>query len=409
MHLFHEKEGELGKNKLKFVQVIARLNVGGAAVYNILLTRYLSEKGYDSRMIKGQEDPNEGYILDVTRDYEQAKLHIFIPNLKRDISILQDMVALFKLMRLFYREKPHVVHTHTAKAGVLGRIAALLTAVPIKVHTFHGHAFKGYFGRIKTRFFLLIEQVLGRLSDCITTETNALRQDLISFKIAPQEKIKVVPLGLELDQFVELSSYRGLLRKKLGLQEHTIIVGIVARLVPIKAVDIFLHSAKRLLSVNDNVHFVIVGDGELRFDLEARVEELGLTRYVTFTGFWKDLREVYADFDIVALTSLNEGCPVSIIEALAAGKPVVATAVGGVKDVIQHGENGLLVAPGDTDGIARAFADLINSPSKRQQLGSQGKKTVFERFTIQKSVDSMEQLYLHLLEKKDKRVNVACR
>jgi glycosyltransferase involved in cell wall biosynthesis len=152
-----------------------------------------------------------------------------------------------------------------------------------------------------------------------------------------------------------------------------------------------------------------VGDGELRSDLEATVEKLGLNRYVTFTGFWKDLREVYADFDIVALTSLNEGCPVSIIEALAAGKPVVATAVGGVKDVIQHEENGLLVAPGDTDGIARALADLIASPNKRQQLASQGRKTVFERFTIQKSVDLTEQLYLRLLEKKGKRVKVAWR
>jgi glycosyltransferase involved in cell wall biosynthesis len=402
MQLYRQNKEEVGENRLKLFQVIARLNVGGAAVYNILLTKYLSEKGYDSRMIKGQEDPNEGYILDVTRDYEQEKLHIFIPNLKRDISILQDMVAFFKLMRLFYREKPHVVHTHTAKAGVLGRIAAFVTAVPVKVHTFHGHTFKGYFGRIRTRFFLLIEQVLGRLSDCITTETPALREDLISFKIAPQEKIKVVPLGLELDQFVDLSSYRGVLRKRLGLQEHTIIVGIVARLVPIKAVDLFLHSAKRLISVHDKVHFVIVGDGELRAELQTTAEELGLAGKVTFTGFWKDLREVYADLDIVALTSLNEGCPVSIIEALAAGKPVVATAVGGVKDVIQHGENGLLVPPGDPDRIARACADLIDSPSTRQRLADRGRRTVFENFAIQDSVDLVEQLYLSLLELKGK-------
>ena len=395
--------GEVGEDTLRFFQVIARLNVGGAAVYNMLLTRYLNEKGYDSRLIKGRENPHEGYILDVTRDYDQAKLHIFIPNLTRDISVWQDFIALFKLVRLFYREKPHVVHTHTAKAGVLGRIAAIIARVPVKVHTFHGHAFRGYFGRLRTRFFLLIEQVLGQLSDCITTETNALREDLISFKIASPEKIKVIPLGLELSQFTDLSSCRGVLRETLGLETHTIIVGIVARLVPIKAVDVFLHAAKRLISLHDRTHFVVVGDGELRADLETMADELGLAGHVSFTGFWQDLREVYADFDIVVLTSLNEGCPVSIIEALAAGKPVVATAVGGVKDVIQHGENGLLVPPGDPDKIARACADLIDSPSTRQRLADRGRRTVFENFAIQNSVDLVEQLYLNLLELKGKK------
>ncbi len=388
---------------MKIFQVIARLNVGGAAVYNVLLTRLLKEKGHDSLLIKGREGRHEGYMLDVTKAYQEETLHIFLKEFGREINPINDLIALGRLIFLFLQHRPQVVHTHTAKAGTLGRLAAILTAVPVKVHTFHGHTLRGYFGAAKTRLFLLIEQVLGRLSDCVVTETESLRQELISLNIARPDRIKVIPLGLELEPYQNLSSFRGVLRERLGLEPGVPVIGTVSRLVPIKGIHYFLQAAKDVLSILPRAHFVIVGDGELRPDLEKMTEDLGLNGSVSFTGFWEDLRQIYADVDVVVLTSLNEGCPVSIIEALSAAKPVVATAVGGVKDVVDDRVNGRLVPAQNPNRIAEAIVELIRSPGEAQRLGEKGREKVLQSHTIQKSVDITERLYQSLLEERQRR------
>ena len=396
--------------RVKVLRIIARLNIGGPAIHTILLTAGLNNAGshqqgaeglaFESTLVTGVEGKHEGNMLDLAA--AKGVEPIIIPQLRRNIDPIGGLIALFKLYRLMRREKPHIVHTHTATAGLLGRLAARLAGVPVILHTFHGHVLRGYFGPLQSKVLVWIERFLARLSDRIVTVSEGQRRELAGYGIAPLEKITVVPLGFELEALLACESHRGELRRELGLAYENKLIGIVARLVPIKNHRLFLQAARVVAEAVPQARFLVVGDGELREELEAYARDLGLDGKAFFTGWRRDLARLYADLDVVALTSINEGTPVSLIEAMAAGVPVVATGVGGVPDVVVDGETGHLVEAGEVKGMAEAIVELLRNPEKAREMGSAGREAVYPRFAVQTLMANVEGLYAELLRQRSR-------
>ena len=313
-------------------RIIGRLNIGGPAIHAILLTGGLRGRGYETLLVAGREGPREGTLRDLAA--EKGVEPLLLPELVREVRPGQDLLAFFRLFRLFRQHRPAIVHTHTAKAGALGRLAAKLAGIPIIIHTFHGHIFDGYFSRGVTRVFLTIEQRLAAASTRILTVSEGQRRDLLRLRIGSPQKVVVMPLGLELDGLLRSGRRRGEIRRTLGASHDVPLIGVIARLVPIKDLGTFLEAASNLHRSRPDARFVIVGDGELRLPLEQQAHALGLDGCTHFLGWQRDLEPIYADLDMVVLSSLNEGTPVSLIEGMAAGLPVVATEVGGVPDLV---------------------------------------------------------------------------
>lgn len=381
---------------IRVLRVIARLNVGGPAIHTILLTKLLSPERFTSTLITGQVSPHEGdmgYLAETHGVMPQI-----LPELGREIHWRDDLIALWKMYRLIRRIRPAIVHTHTAKAGMLGRLAARLAGVPILVHTFHGHVFHSYFSPLKTQIFLRIERILGKCSDAIITVSPKQREEILGYGIGDPEKVRVIGLGLELQPFVNEEGERGILRRELGLVPDTPLIGIVGRLVPVKGHCYFLEAAQNVLQKDASVHFVIVGDGELRAELEQYADELQIGSHVHFLGFRPNAPDLFLDLDLVALSSLNEGTPVTVIEAMASGKPVVATQVGGVGDLVQHERNGLLVPPKDSTALADGMLRILAlSAEERRHMGGIGRASVYPKYHITTLVKNIEALYTTLL------------
>ncbi len=263
--------------RVKVLRIIARLNIGGPAIHTILLTAGLNNQRFESTLVTGVEGKYEGNMLDLAA--AKGVEPVIIPQLRRNIDPIGGFITLFKLYRLMRREKPHIVHTHTATAGLLGRLAARFAGVPVILHTFHGHVLRGYFGPLRSKALMWIERFLARLSDRIVTVSEGQRRELAGYGVAPLEKITVVPLGFELEALLACESHRGELRRELGLADDGYrykLVGIVARLVPIKNHCLFLQAAQVVAETVPQARFLVVGDGELREELEAYACDLGL-------------------------------------------------------------------------------------------------------------------------------------
>ncbi|MGI9149130.1 MAG: glycosyltransferase family 4 protein [Chloroflexota bacterium] len=382
---------------IKVVRVITRLNIGGPAIHAILLTQALNDgAAFQSTLVAGTTALHEGDMLDFAhaRDVEPMVL----PALGREISPLDDLGALARMVQLVHRLKPDIVHTHMAKAGTVGRLAARICRVPLVMHTYHGHVFHSYFSPARTRVFLTIERALGLATNRLIVIGDGQRAEIASYGVAPLHKLVTIRLGLELRQFLDAERTRGELRHELGIGAEVPLVGIVARLVPIKAPEIFLQAAVRMRAALPRVQFLVVGDGERRQELETLANQLGLADCVRWLGWRRDMVRVYADLDVVALTSLNEGSPVALIEALASARPVVSTAVGGVPEVVVHGETGLTVPASDVAALAEASLRLLRDPSLARRLGSAGRQHVYPRYDSSRLVTDVRNLYLHELE-----------
>ena len=333
------------------MRAITRLNIGGPAIHAILLSCALSDGTlFRSTLVTGMTAPHEGDMLDFAR--ARSVDPVVLPALGREISPLDDLVSLARMVKLVRKLRPDIVHTHMAKAGTVGRLAARICGVPLIVHTYHGHVFHSYFSPTKTRIFLTIERALGLATNRVIVVGEGQRHEIASYGVAPLSKLVAIRLGLELSPFLEAERQRLELRQELGIGDDVPLVGIVARLVPIKAHDVFFQAAARVHAAEPRAQFLVIGDGERRQELEALVDDLGLTAYVRFLGWRSDLVRVYADLDVVALTSLNEGSPVALIEALAAARPVVSTAAGGVPEVVVHAETGLTVPISDVSALS---------------------------------------------------------
>jgi glycosyltransferase involved in cell wall biosynthesis len=379
---------------LRIAIVIARLNVGGPATHVFELSAGLPRDRFTVRLIAGREGRGEAgmHYLAEEMGLKPEILPALSPHLGPS-----DLVASLQLFRLFREWKPDVVHTHTAKAGAVGRAAARAAGVPVVVHTFHGHVLRGYFSPPAEAFFRAVERWLGRLTDRIVTLSPALKADLESMGIAPAEKITVVPLGMNLAPFFECRARRSELRAELGLRGDEPLIGTVGRLVPIKNQRVFLDAARSMVDSGSPARFIVVGDGELRGTLQEYAAALGLAERVRFLGWKKDMAPVYAALDLFSLTSDNEGTPVAAIEAMAAGAPVVATAVGGVPDVVREGETGRLVPPGDATALARAWRAAFADGPATGRMQARARREVEERFGREQMLAAMADLYTELV------------
>jgi glycosyltransferase involved in cell wall biosynthesis len=387
--------------RVRITRIIARLNVGGPAVHVINLTATLDPARFENHLIVGRPGPDEGDMGYLAA--QKGITPLVIPELGREISPVRDLQTVLRLARTLRRQRPHIVETHTAKAGTVGRLAARLAGVPVIIHVFHGHVFHSYFGPVKTCLFINIERALARFTDCIITISPAQRDDIAqAYSIAPPEKVFVIPLGLDLQPFaMARQTYSGHFRAAFEVPADAPLVGFVGRLTPVKNPSLFVETAYRVAQHTPQARFVFVGDGELRSSLERQVTALGMQQQVIFAGWQDDMPAVYADLDMLALTSLNEGTPVTLIEALASAIPVVATAVGGVPDVVIDQQTGLLAPSGDAGALEQAIVGLLCAPEHARTLALAGQQDVLARFGLARLINDMESLYRSLLKRKD--------
>ncbi len=374
---------------IRVMRVIARLNIGGPAIHVALLSAWLSDD-FETMLVTGVLGGGEGDMADLARGMGVEP--VVLPTMGRAISPFDDLRAFFDLLRLMRQYRPHVVHTHTAKAGLLGRLAAWLTRTPVIIHTFHGHVFYGYFSPLKTRVFLWLERWMARLSSVILTISDRLRDELLGFRITTPDKLHVIPLGFDLGAFKAAEDQRGNLKAELGLTPDTPLVGIIGRLVPIKNHEMFIRAAEVVSRQRSDVHFIIVGDGECRTAITTQIETAGLADRIHLTGWRRDLPTIYADLDLLALTSRNEGTPVSIIEALTASVPVVSTEVGGVADLLDGGRWGALVPSDEVDALAAAMLACIETPPIPEAREA-ARAVMLDRYDGGRLVRDIEQLY----------------
>jgi glycosyltransferase involved in cell wall biosynthesis len=384
---------------VKILRVIARLNMGGPALHVAYLTAGLRKLGYDTTLVAGSLARGEDSMAFVAAGLDVDVVRI--DELGREISPLRDLMATIRLARLIRRERPQILHTHTAKAGTVGRVAALLAGSrrpPIIVHTFHGHVLRGYFGPVRSRFFRLLERWLAANTTALVAVSPQVRDDLVSLGVAGRDRFVVIRLGIELDERVAAEQNgRGESRRYLGIPEDRFAVGWIGRMTAVKRTDDVLLAFKQLRSNGIDACLCMVGDGPDREHLEQRAQELGVIRDTLFLGYQEEVAPFYAAFDALVLPSGNEGTPVSAIEALAAGRPVVATRVGGVPDVVRDGEDGFLVEAGATDDLADRLTQLARDPDLRERMGKQGRERVVPRYAVDRLVGDVDRLYRELL------------
>ena len=387
---------------IKIVRIIARLNIGGPSINTVLLSEGLNEKGFLTCLVAGIVSKGEGDM--VYYAYEHGVNPIIVHELSRSINPLKDLKALWVIYGIIKREKPDIVHTHTAKAGFLGRLAAILAGVPVRVHTFHGHVFDGYFNKITAKVFIAIERFLARFTTKVIAVSNSVANDIsMKYNIMPKDKIAIIPLGFDLEKFFAADRHKGQLKKELGLADDILLIGIIGRLVPIKNHKMFLDAAKIILATSRYslaTKFIIVGDGELRQELENYTVQLGIKENVIFLGWRKDLENIYADLDIVCLTSLNEGTPVSLTDVRGAAHRIGANHGGGLSDKANDGINGLLVPSGDVNSFKTAIMNLLEDSARRIRIGSNGREFVKIDFNKNKLIENTRYLYENLLKEK---------
>jgi glycosyltransferase involved in cell wall biosynthesis len=390
----------MAERPLRVVRIIARMNIGGPARHVALLQRHLPARGYASTLVTGLPgDGEEEMPPEVAAGAPIER--VIVPELGRALRAGDDLIAFTRILSVLRHVQPDIVHTHTAKAGALGRGAALAynaTRRPgrraVIVHTFHGHVFHGYFSPAMSRLVRTTERNLARASDRIIAISDAQRRDLVErFRIAPAAKVEVVPLGLDLDALRALPARASPLRQAAGFPDDAIVCGYIGRLVPIKHVDLLLRAFARAAANEPRARLLIVGGGELRVTLERLAEDLSLGSRVHFAGWQTALAEVYRAMDIVALASRNEGTPVALIEAAAARRAIVSTDVGGVADVVQADRTGLLVPDDDEDAMTEALSRLLTDAPLRARLGEAAHQQSLGRFESARLVADLDGVY----------------
>jgi glycosyltransferase involved in cell wall biosynthesis len=391
----------------RVLRIINRLNLGGPTYNAAYLTKYLAPE-FETMLIAGVKDESEEsseYILD-KMGLEATHIH----EMRRSINPFQDRIAYLKIKSIIKDFKPDIVHTHAAKAGTIGRLAAHACHVPVIVHTFHGHVFHSYFGPLKTKAFIKIERYLASRSSKIIAISDQQKSELsMIYWICPPAKIAVIPLGFDLDRFHEnMDAKRADFRKKYLLDDDEVAIGIVGRIVPVKNHKLFVDALDIVLKrTSKKVRAFIIGDGEDRANIEQIASSLNI-KFVdftkeqrkaplTFTSWIKDIDWAMAGMDLIALTSLNEGTPVSLIEAQAAGKPIVSTSVGGVENIVLPNVTAILGSPARLVNFANNLVWLVENEQIRKKMGDKGWEHVHEKFHYTRLVEDTRKLYHQLL------------
>jgi len=382
--------------RVRVLRVIGRLNMGGPAHQAALLSgrRFFPER-YETLLVHGSLPAGEESLAGLSRK-EGATMR-FLPELRQPVQPLVDARALAKLIRVARSFKPHVVHTHTAKAGFIGRQAALAVRPrPAIVHTFHGHVLEGYFGPAKARLYLELERALGRVSDRLLGVSQATVDDLVRLGVAPRERFRVMPLGLDLQPLAEVGeALRASSRSELGVDPGEVLLIFVGRVVPIKRLDVLLNAVAKVRASDPRLRLALVGDGGERPGLERQAVELGIDRDVLFLGYRRELRPLFAAADLAVLSSDNEGTPVSLIEAAAAGLPAVTTDAGGVREVVGE-ETGIVVPCGDTDALASGILRMAGDRGLRERCGRAARERALGRYGAERLLGDIDALYREL-------------
>lgn len=388
--------------RIKVIHIITRLDKGGSAENTVLTVSGLDREMYDVILIRGlsvesnmAEDEFRAVEESVRAAEEEGVRVITVPSLLRRLSPFCDLKVFFALIKILWQERPDIVHTHTSKAGISGRWAAFFARVPIIIHTPHGHVFWGYFGRLKTGIFILLEKISALITDRLVMLTEQEKNDHLHFHIAPGDKFSVVYSGINLDRFSNISVDPAAMKKKLGIFESNLVVGTVGRLTHVKGHRYLIEAAGRIVSSRPDATFVFLGDGELLDELESMATKLGVEENVKFLGWRSDVAEVMSVFDVFVLPSLNEGMGRVLVEAMALGKPIVASDTGGIPDLVVQGKNGYLVSVGDVETLAERIRELLDDPGKRKKMGNVGRRYA-AGYGSEAMVEKIDRLYREL-------------
>ena len=392
----------------KVLRIINRFNLGGPTFNAALLTKYMAPE-YETMLIGGREESSEESSQHILNDLG-IKAH-YVDEMQRDIGLLNDRQAYLSIKKIIKEFQPDIIHTHASKAGAIGRSAGIAYGKAKIVHTFHGHVFHSYFGKVKTKVYQNIERALALKTDKIIAISLRQKLELTKrYRICSEDKVEVIPLGFDLSRFQEnVETKRKSFRAKYNLEEDEIAIGIIGRLVPIKNHKLFLASLKQVLGkTKKKVRAFLIGDGEEREELKAYATLLGLDfvngdfepgmkATVHFTSWIKDVDWANSGLDIIALSSLNEGTPVSLIEAQASCKPIVSTKVGGVSNILIPNETALLSPSNCPDSFSENLLQLIENEEKRAEMGRRGWELVHEKYHYSRLVHDMNNLYTGLL------------
>lgn len=392
--------------KIKVVHIITRMDKGGSAENTLLTVQGLNKSEYDVTLIKGLSFESMMSSLEskaVEDSIAAARKNgvgvVTIPDLVREIKPLSDFKSFYKLTRILQRKCPHIVHTHTSKTGILGRWAAWIAGIPIVIHTPHGHVFWGYFGKWQTRLFILMEKLTALITDKMVMLTEREKQDHLTLHIAALKKLEVIHSGIEVNRFVLMTNPVSDIKTELMIPENNLIVGTAGRLTPVKGHQFLMKAAKEIVARQPNVTLVFLGDGELRDSLETLANEMNLNENIRFLGWRDDVAQVMSTFDVFVLPSINEGMGRVLVEAMILEKPIVAYDIGGIPDLVVHGDNGFLVPAGDVNGLGARICELLTDPVKRKTMGERGRKRAFD-FSSDGMVLKIEQLYRALMAEK---------
>ena len=396
----------------RVLMIINRLNLGGPAFHVAILSKYLQE-GFEVLLLAGTKQDSEESSDFIVK--EMGLTFIRLNEMKRSINPYNDILSYREIRKIIRQFKPDIVHTHAAKAGALGRLAAWHEKIPVIVHTFHGHIFHSYFNPLKSKIFLWIERYLAKRSSAIIAISERQKKELaFHYSLCDPSKIHIIPLGFDLSRFRENVEQKRIdFRKKFFLEDDEIAIGIIGRLVPVKNHSLFISSAARILGTTSRkVRFFIIGDGESRIPLMKEASLLGIDysyypevkkkSNLIFSSWIKDVDVCVSGLDIVALCSFNEGTPVSLIEAQAGNKPIISTNVGGIENVVKDGETALLVNNNDFNDFHKTLLKMIEDDALRARLGKNSWEFVKEKFHYTRLIREVSELYLSILQKNNK-------
>jgi glycosyltransferase involved in cell wall biosynthesis len=413
----------MSSSPAKVLRILTRLNIGGPAIHALLLSTKLAPQRFPTCLVVGEPDATEGEVTELVQGDQKGEGEagsnllklIRVKTLCRHIRPLADLRSLICLLRIVWKERPQLLHTHMAKAGALGRLAGILYnrfgpgrttgKRAVLIHTFHGHVLDGYFSPWLAQLFVRIERWLARRTDCLIAVSQTIQRELCDKGIGRQDQWRVIPVGVDLSALAQLPVPNG---------SSPVRFGLVGRLVPIKNPSLFLQAFHRMRhqQSTDPSYGVVVGDGPLRDTVARQVRELGLERVVRLTGWQRDVHSIYGELEVACLTSWNEGTPVALIEAMAASRAVVATRVGGVRDLLETGvspstpipwgefrmtDRGVLVSPGDVEGLAKAMVRLGQDAALRRRLGEAARTYVVGRYSQERLLKDVTALYEELL------------
>jgi glycosyltransferase involved in cell wall biosynthesis len=386
---------------VKILHIITRLDMGGSAQNTLFTCNELSDK-YEKVLVhglsleSGMTDSEKEIVANgIAEAQAQGVRVIALPSLVRSIRPIKDLKALFALTWLIFREKPDIVHTHSSKAGILGRLAAKLVGVPHIVHTPHGHVFYGHFGAFASRMFLWVEKLFSRFTDQMVALTEGEMDDYIKLSVCSREQLVKIHSGVDVKQFMQSNGNMMEKRRSLGLDQYGNVVGFIGWLLPIKGAEYLLKAMAYIWQEYPETFLVLVGKGDLDMDLRAQALQVSSNGRVKFLGWRDDIHEIMPVFDMLVLPSLNEGMGRVLVEAMAAGKPVVASDVGGIPDLVRHGETGYLVPPADEKALSDSIKKLLADPGNAWEMGQQGKK-LCQQFSLEAMIAKLDDLYSDL-------------